>query len=199
MAGGERSKGIVVPMPGGQMSEADNHATPAPHGQPVEFRVPARLESLAVIRALVTALGTLEDLDLDAVADLRLALDEACTALIRSAAADSRLTVMVQPREHDLWVSVSAPSVDDNVLRPGHLQLACHQFAHRRRGDVPRRCRGGRCWPGLRYHHDSETAGYRQVKESSSPRTRSEYADVPDMFREMHALAGRLVGTGASA
>jgi serine/threonine-protein kinase RsbW len=119
MAGGESSKGIVVPMPGGQMFEADNHATAAPHGQPVEFRVPARLESLAVIRALVTALGTLEDLDLDAVADLRLALDEACTALIRSAAADSRLTVTVQPREHDLWVSVSAPSEDDNVLRPG--------------------------------------------------------------------------------
>ncbi|MFZ0833251.1 MAG: anti-sigma factor [Mycobacterium sp.] len=101
------------------MSEADNHPTPRPHGQPVEFRVPARLESLAVIRALVTALGTLEDLDLDAIADLRLALDEACTALIRSQAGDSRLTVTVQPREHDLWVSVSAPTVDENVLRPG--------------------------------------------------------------------------------
>jgi len=101
------------------MSEADNHPTPMPHGQPVEFRVPAQLESLAVIRALVTALGTLEDLDLDAIADLRLALDEACTALIRSAAGDCRLTVTVQPREHDLWVSVSAPTVDDDVLRPG--------------------------------------------------------------------------------
>ena len=116
MTGGNGPKGIVVPMPGGQMSEADN---PLPHGQPVEFRVPARLESLAAIRALVTALGTLEDLDLDAIADLRLALDEACTALIRSAAGDSRLTVTVQPREHDLWISVSAPTVDDNVLRPG--------------------------------------------------------------------------------
>lgn len=101
------------------MSEADNHAVPARHGQPVEFRVPARLESLAVIRALVTALGTLEDLDLDAVADLRLALDEACTALIRNAAPNSSVTVTVRPREHDLWISVSAPCVDDNVLRPG--------------------------------------------------------------------------------
>ncbi len=119
MTGGNTPKGIVVPMPGGQMSEADNNPAPRPHGQPVEFRVPARLESLAVIRALVTALGALEDLDLDAVADLRLALDEACTALIRSAAGDSRLTVTVQPREHDLRVSVSAPTGDDNVLRPG--------------------------------------------------------------------------------
>ena len=73
------------------MSEADN-AAPIVVGQPVEFLVPARLESLAIIRTLVSALGTLEDLDLDAVADLRLALDEACTALIRSAAPDSRLT-----------------------------------------------------------------------------------------------------------
>ncbi len=101
------------------MSKADNPATPATHGQPVEFRVPARLESLAVIRTLVTALGTLEDLDLDAVADLRLALDEACTALIRCSAPNSRLTVVVRPREDDLWISVSAPCVDDEVLRPG--------------------------------------------------------------------------------
>jgi serine/threonine-protein kinase RsbW len=100
------------------MSEADN-AAPIVVGQPVEFLVPARLESLAIIRTLVSALGTLEDLDLDAVADLRLALDEACTALIRSAAPDSRLTVTVRPREDDLWISVSAPCVADEVLRPG--------------------------------------------------------------------------------
>ena len=98
------------------MSKADN---PAIHGQPVEFKVPARLESLVVIRTLVAALGTMEDLDLDAVADLRLALDEACTALIRCAVPNSRLTVVVRPCEDDLWISVSAPCVDDDVLRPG--------------------------------------------------------------------------------
>jgi serine/threonine-protein kinase RsbW len=119
MRGGLRSKSILVPMPGGQMSEAENHSTPVAHGQPVEFRVPARLESLAVVRTLVSALGTLEDLDLDAVADLRLALDEACTALIRCSVPDSVLTVVVRPREQDLWIAVSAPCVDDNVLRPG--------------------------------------------------------------------------------
>lgn len=100
------------------MSEADNDAA-AVHGQPVELLVPARLESLAVIRTLVSALATLEDLDLDAVADLRLALDEACTALIRSAVPDSRLTITVRPREHDVWISVSAPCVEHDVLRPG--------------------------------------------------------------------------------
>jgi serine/threonine-protein kinase RsbW len=101
------------------MSEADNEAAPGAYGQPVEFLVPARLESLAIIRTLVSALATLEDLDLDAVADLRLALDEACTALIRSSAPNSRLTVTVRPRELDLWISVSVPCVEDDVLRPG--------------------------------------------------------------------------------
>jgi serine/threonine-protein kinase RsbW len=101
------------------MSEADNHSAPVLHGQPVEFRVPARLESLAVVRTLVSALGTMEDLDMDAVADLKLAIDEACTALIRCSAPDSLLTVVVRPRELDLWVAVSAPCVADDVLRPG--------------------------------------------------------------------------------
>jgi|HubBroStandDraft_6_1064221.scaffolds.fasta_scaffold942046_2 serine/threonine-protein kinase RsbW len=101
------------------MSEADNQPAPGTHGQPVEFIVPARLESLVIIRTLVSALGTLEDLDLDAVADLRLALDEACTALIRSSAPNLRLTVTVRPREEDLWISVSVPGVEDDVLRPG--------------------------------------------------------------------------------
>ena len=101
------------------MSEADKQTAPGAHGQPVEVIVPARLESLVIIRTLVSALGTLEDLDLDAVADLRLALDEACTALIRSSAPNSRLTVTVRPREQDLWISVSVPCVEDDVLRPG--------------------------------------------------------------------------------
>lgn len=102
------------------MSEAHtDHLKPRSQGQPVEFRVPARLESLAVSRTLVSALGTLEDLDLDAVADLRLALDEACTRLIRSAAPNSTLVVNVEPREHDLRISVSTTCVEDDVLRPG--------------------------------------------------------------------------------
>ena len=101
------------------MSEADNHPAPVSYGQPVEFRVPARLESLAVVRTLVSALGTMEDLDMDAVADLKLAIDEACTALIRCSAPDSLLTVVVRPRELDLWIAVSAPCADDDVLRPG--------------------------------------------------------------------------------
>ncbi|HUO36378.1 MAG TPA: ATP-binding protein [Mycobacterium sp.] len=102
------------------MSEAHtDHPKPRSQGQPVEFRVPARLESLAVVRIVVSALGTLEDLDLDAVADLRLALDEACTRLIRCAMPKSTLVVDVQPREFDLRISVSTTCIAGDVLRPG--------------------------------------------------------------------------------
>ena len=53
----------------------------------------AELENLAVLRMLVGAVGTFEDLDFDAVADLRLAVDEACTRLIKSAVPDSTLVL----------------------------------------------------------------------------------------------------------
>ena len=68
-------------------------------GRSVELRVAAKLENLAVLRTLVAAVGTFEDLDFDAVADLRLAVDEACTRLIRSAVPDSTLLLVVDPRD----------------------------------------------------------------------------------------------------
>lgn len=88
----------------------------------VEVRVAATLENLAVVRTLIGALATFEDLDLDAVADLRLAVDEACTRLIRSAAPSATLVVVVDPRVNDLVVNVSttsASSTPEDVLTPG--------------------------------------------------------------------------------
>jgi serine/threonine-protein kinase RsbW len=88
-------------------------------GQPVELRVAAQLESLAVIRTLVTALTTYEDLDLDAVADLRLAVDEACTRLIRCAAPGATLEIKVEPGPGELVITASTPCTAAEVLRPG--------------------------------------------------------------------------------
>ena len=69
----------------------------------IELRVAAQLENLAVLRTLVGAVGTFEDLDFDAVADLRLAVDEVCTRLIRSATPDATLAIVVDPRETNWW------------------------------------------------------------------------------------------------
>jgi len=84
----------------------------------VELRVAPRLESLAVVRMLVGAIATYEDLDVDTVADLRLAIDELCTQLIRSAAPGAMLTVVIDPREDDVVVQASAAGDGAGVLNP---------------------------------------------------------------------------------
>lgn len=85
----------------------------------VEFRVAARLENLAVVRTLVAAVGTFEDLDFDAVSDLRLAVDEACTRLIRSAVPDATLVVAVHPLEDEVVIDASTNCQTPDILAPG--------------------------------------------------------------------------------
>ena len=86
----------------------------------VEVRIAARLENLAVVRTLIGAVGTFEDLDLDAVADLRLAVDEACTQLIRCADPGASLVIVVDPRVNEVVVEVSATAGAnfDDILAP---------------------------------------------------------------------------------
>jgi anti-sigma regulatory factor (Ser/Thr protein kinase) len=85
----------------------------------VELRVAAKLENLAVLRTLVGAVGTFEDLDFDAVADLRLAVDEACTRLIRSAVHDSTLLLLIDPRDDAVVVDASTTCKTSDILAPG--------------------------------------------------------------------------------
>lgn len=85
----------------------------------VELRVTPRLESLAVVRMLVGAIATFEDLNVDTVADLRLASDELCTQLIRCAAPDATLTVVVDPHDEGVTIWASAAGDGADVLRPG--------------------------------------------------------------------------------
>lgn len=85
----------------------------------IELRVAAKLENLAVLRTLVGAVGAFEDLDFDEVADLRLAVDEVCTRLIRSAIPDATLAVVVDPREDEVRVEASAACDTGDVVTPG--------------------------------------------------------------------------------
>lgn len=88
-------------------------------GRSVELRVAAELENLAVLRTLVAAVATFEDLDFDAVADLRLAVDEACTRLMRSALPDSVLLLVIDPREDAVIIDASTTCKDSDILAPG--------------------------------------------------------------------------------
>lgn len=88
-------------------------------GRSVELRVAAELENLAVLRTLVAAVATFEDLDFDAVADLRLAVDEACTRLIRSAVPDSVLLLVINPRDDAVVIDASTTCKSPDILAPG--------------------------------------------------------------------------------
>ncbi|HZC91023.1 MAG TPA: ATP-binding protein [Mycobacterium sp.] len=85
----------------------------------IELRVAAKLENLAVLRTLVGAVGTFEDLDFDAVADLRLAVDEVCTRLIRSAVPGATLAIVVDSRDDELVVETSTTCDNYDVVTPG--------------------------------------------------------------------------------
>jgi serine/threonine-protein kinase RsbW len=102
------------------MNDAGSRGTKHERGhRAVELHVEARLENLAMLRTLVGAIGTYEDLDFDAVADLRLAVDEVCTRLIRSATPDATLVVVVDPHEDKLVVEASAECDTHDVVAPG--------------------------------------------------------------------------------
>ena len=88
-------------------------------GSAVELRVAAELENLAVLRTLVAAVATFEDLDFDAVADLRLAVDEACTRLIRSAVPGSTLLVVIDPRQDAVVIDAATPCQSPDMLARG--------------------------------------------------------------------------------
>lgn len=102
------------------MADVASHGNGHRQGaQSVELRVAAALENLAVLRTLVAAIGTFEDLDFDAVADLRLAVDEACTRLIRSAVPDATLLLVVDPQPDALVVQASTTCDGPDILAPG--------------------------------------------------------------------------------
>jgi len=69
---------LACNFPGGPMADVVSHNN-ASHNtgqhhraRSVELRVAATLENLAVLRTLVAAVGTFEDLDFDAVADTKI-------------------------------------------------------------------------------------------------------------------------------
>ena len=111
---------LACKFPGGQMADVASHSNgQSQSAQSVELRVAATLENLAVLRTLVAAIGTFEDLDFDAVADLRLAVDEACTRLIRSAVPDATLLLVVEPQPEALVVHASTTCDSTDILAPG--------------------------------------------------------------------------------
>lgn len=73
----------------------------------VVVEVPAREAMLATLRNVLSAIAAFEGLDGDVVADLCLAVDEACAVLINAAAADSMVSLDIVADARTLVVDAS--------------------------------------------------------------------------------------------
>src|SRR4051812_39337985 len=86
----------------------------------LELRVPTTPTQLPAVRAMAGDLAIRMDYDLDAVEDLRLAVDEACATLAQIAAGDAPLTVIFETTRAGLHIEAWVPTTEGtDVPRDG--------------------------------------------------------------------------------
>jgi serine/threonine-protein kinase RsbW len=86
----------------------------------LELRVPTTPTQLPAVRAMAGDLAIRMDYDLDAVEDLRLAVDEACATLAQIAAGDAPLTVIFETTRAGLHIEAWVPTPEGtDVPRDG--------------------------------------------------------------------------------
>jgi serine/threonine-protein kinase RsbW len=86
----------------------------------LELRVPTSRSQLPAVRAMAGDLAMRMDFDLDAVEDLRLAVDEACATLSSVALTDAPLTVVFEVSRDGLRIDAWVPtSTGVDVPRDG--------------------------------------------------------------------------------
>jgi anti-sigma regulatory factor (Ser/Thr protein kinase) len=91
--------------------------------QPVEFEVPARVEYVGLLRMLVSSLaGDRRALDEDQLADLSLAVSEACNLLVDHGGSGNRLAVTCREEPDALILEVHGAGTGQGIDaggRPG--------------------------------------------------------------------------------
>ena len=86
----------------------------------LELRVPTTATQLPAVRAMAGDLAIRMDYDLDAVEDLRLAVDEACATLAQIATGDAPLTVVFETTRAGLHIEAWVPTAQgQDVPRDG--------------------------------------------------------------------------------
>ncbi|SOD98613.1 ATP-binding protein [Blastococcus haudaquaticus] len=81
-------------------------------GERLELRVPTTATQLPAVRAMAGDLAIRMDYDLDAVEDLRLAVDEACATLSVIGLPDAPLTVIFETTRAGLHIEAWVPTAD---------------------------------------------------------------------------------------
>jgi serine/threonine-protein kinase RsbW len=79
----------------------------------IELRIGAVLTNLPIIRSLAASIAMRADFDLDSIADLRLAVDEACSTLITQGAPNTVLTCSFRVSGDEIRFVVTVPSTSD--------------------------------------------------------------------------------------
>jgi len=74
----------------------------------IDLRVPARPEHLALVRLVAAGVASQEDFDLDAIADVRLAVDEAVSALMCNAVAAATVHCRFRHQPDGLHMALSS-------------------------------------------------------------------------------------------
>jgi serine/threonine-protein kinase RsbW len=82
----------------------------------VEVRVPANAEAATTMRTVAADLAARAEATLDAVADLRLAVDECCASLVDLARPDTRLTCTFSVDEERITVTASVSTTGPTAL-----------------------------------------------------------------------------------
>jgi serine/threonine-protein kinase RsbW len=99
-----------------QHREAQHEEADGPSGKEttsaIEVSVDAEPSQLSVMRAVVGDLAMRADFDVDAIADLRLAVDEVCSTLIQLAGADTRLTCRFHREDAGLSIEAEVLSAE---------------------------------------------------------------------------------------
>ncbi|MGE3662394.1 MAG: ATP-binding protein [Pseudonocardia sp.] len=99
------------------MSDADDLDSALAGVSTVEVRTSATAALIPTIRAVASDLAARADFDLDAISDLRMAVDEACATLVDAAAPTStlRCVFQVRPEHIEVHAEVQADKPDTTV------------------------------------------------------------------------------------
>jgi len=100
------------------VSEPDDSATVAGAADgtsTVEVRTAASAALIPTIRAVASDLAARADFDLDAISDLRMAVDEACATLVDLAAPASTLTCIFRVQAERIEVSAQVQAAESGT------------------------------------------------------------------------------------
>jgi serine/threonine-protein kinase RsbW len=91
----------------------------------VEIRMLARMDRVPAFRAMAADMAMREDYDLDAIADLRLAVEEACATVLANSDPSSVLVcrLLVSATEYEVSAQVALTSSREPSVGPLSLRI----------------------------------------------------------------------------